>query len=224
MGKYLLSLFVLFCVILTSYSFLYAGGIGLFIPTSYGTIDYGPYDSDMHSTGIGFMYDTNTGSKKLFNYRLSMNIEFFKHDYSYKKVDSYSSSTNTITYDSEKGTYEVYRIITDHSFGFGLHKSRFFRIWIGPLLRFGIVSSPVQGNCYGIGITFIGINFNIASSLSLVFEADYLYNYDHFHNNLETIIAFNGTNLYDKHINSAESTLLQLKFAIFFKRNDSYSD
>ena len=205
-------------------AYLFAGGIGLFMPTSYGIIDYGPYESDMHSIGIGFMYDTNSGSKRLFNYRLCLNIEIFEHEYSYEEVDSYSSSTNIITYDTEEGTHEVYRVITDHSFGFGLHKSRFLRIWAGPLLRFGIVSSPVQGNCYGIGLTFIGININIAPSLSLIFEADYLYHYDHFHNNLETIRAFNGTDLYDKHIKSAESTLLQLKFAVFFKRNDSYSD
>ena len=151
-------------------STLSAGGIGLYVPYSIGqsysgslssSSTSGSYDYDgtlKNKMGIGFVYDSNPNSRNIYNYR-------FGFEYT-KPVDDKVSDANSAT---------NYMMV--HTFGFGVVRTKIVRLWMGPRLNIGYESYDKDG-FKKAGLEFgiapaIGINFNIASVVSLGMDLDY---------------------------------------------------
>ena len=122
------------------------------------TYDYKP------STGLGFVYDTNIGSTKVFSYRLNA-------EYSIADLDS----SSRVLYDNV--SKHKYSII--NTFGFALYRSEYMRFWVGPrvLVQFEHISTDAdirRQNNYGGGFAFAtGLNVHVAQSVSLGADIDY---------------------------------------------------
>ncbi len=148
-----------------------AFGIGIFIP-AYGSgsgtytntnTDY-KTDYDLsYSGGLGIVLDTRVAKKGLFNYRL--NLGYYNATHSFGGFDA--------------DGYKYYSM--DHTFGFGIVKTRFLRLWLGPQLRIAYMNrgeSYDYGtyNEYGLGFGLapvLGANFNFGKVFTVALDLGY---------------------------------------------------
>ena len=212
MKKSLLSSLVVGCIILFS-STLFAGGLGIAFPFGFGTTDYDWYEADANHFGINFVFDTNVAKRSVFNYRLNAGVEFFNHEYEQYYDDGYFSYYN---YYSHEGL----RIVTDHTFGFGIVKSSVVRLWIGPNVRFGFLAGDEAGLTIGGGLTALGLNFNFGRVFTLGLEAGYLFNADLYFDSIDEIDTYYDYDTIDSGLNN----MFVVKVLILFRINDEYDD
>jgi hypothetical protein len=216
--------FKLFCkrlIILSIFIYVnasYASGIGINIPIGFGNVDYQDYEADMIQYGISIIYDTNVAKNKIFNYRLSLGLEYFRHKYEYhyyRDVDDY--------YGSYSDTHKGIRIISDHNFSFAVIKNTSFRVWMGPSLRFGFVFEDVSGVTLGLGITAIGLNYNIAKATTLSLETGYLLFLDYYSDDI-AYVEYESPSIYSQYVsvNRGINKTFIIKVALIFRINDTY--
>ena len=194
---------------------LRAAGLGIAFRYGVGSVDYDLYDGDASHFGINFVFDSNVAKNSVFNYRLNAGVEFFEHSYD-------------ATYDygylyTETEYNEGIRIITDHTFGFGIVKSRVVRLWLGPNIRFGFVSADEAGLCVGAGLTALGLNFNFGPVFTLGVEAGYQFYADLYFDDVVSNEYVEDYYLYEGS-SSGANNMFVLKISILFRIHDTYDD
>lgn len=146
-----------------------AFGIGLYVPvagagTSTWTIssDFGDNKEDYDFTGnggFGIVLDTKVARDGLFNYRLNIGMQ--NATYSYQGLDFKD--------------FKLY--VLDNSFGFGVVRTRFMRLWIGPQVRLAAMNRSKDGtdlSAFGFGLApVIGANFNFGRMLTAAVDLGY---------------------------------------------------
>jgi hypothetical protein len=121
------------------------------------------YD-DTDRKSIGLVLDTNLSKDKLFNYRLGL---------AYETVN-FKRENQTVSYDPKGCSLE-------NDFGFGIIRTDFLRLWLGPELRFAYLKKPWENRRTthlveaGIG-PVVGLNFNIGSVVTLSVKGGYIFN------------------------------------------------
>lgn len=153
-----LAFIVLLMVVLGAPS-VYAGKHGFFLDLASGSgeaewdSNADSWDIDSDSFAVGYVYDSDPDSSRVFNYRL--NIGLVRHD----KEDEFG------------GTLESTGLYAESIFGFALQRKENFRWWGGPLVRLGFYSGEVDDydidvdyGEFGIGVA-TGINFNAGSAM-----------------------------------------------------------
>jgi hypothetical protein len=159
-----------------------AAGIGFNVTGGSGSAkwdannwSHGSSDKDFHfktdhkRAGIGFLFDTAVGTKKVFNYRLNIGAEAV--DYKVKSVYRFNIDPNL------NGTFETKGLFMSHDFGFKLFERKKLRIWIGPELRLSKIEGKLNDDnnyeisIYSLGLgPVLGLNLNISKTLSLTFK------------------------------------------------------
>ena len=192
-----------------------AGGLGIAIPFGFGSTDYDLYQADASKFGVNFIFDTNVAKKSLFNYRLNAGVEFFSHEYSmtddYGYLYSYTEHNEGI------------RIVTDHTFGFGIVKSSVVRLWMGPNVRVGFVAADESGICLGAGITALGLNFNFGPVFTLGLEVGYQYYADLY---FDDVVSNEYEDYSDYYQGSSTglNNIFSVKLSFLFRIHDTYED
>ena len=197
-------------------SSLNATGLGISMTYGVGSTDYDLYEADANRIGLNFVFDSNVAMRGVFNYRLNVGAEFFSHEYYeydyYHEYEDYSSHVEGI------------RIVTDHTFGFGIVKSKIVRLWMGPNFRFGfIVGEDEGGFCVGGGITALGLNFNFGRVVTLGLEAGYQFYADlYFDDVVQNEYEFD----YDSYEGSSTglNNMFVVKLSILLRIRDNYDD
>ena len=150
-----------------------AGAIGVSVPiniTETERISYSDVDLQ-HTTyefkpslGLGFVFDTNVGKNRDFNYRLNL-------EYSLAELES-SSRLYSDNYLKHK-----YSVV--NTFGFSVYHSQNVRFWVGPRVIFQVQhmssSTSIRSqNNYGLGLAAAtGLNVMLSKKLALGFDVDY---------------------------------------------------
>ena len=175
-------------LLLTIPAIVNAGGIGLYVPISFGdtmdvtlTPDFGTkkdLDATVEyksTTGFGLTYDSNLGKDELFNYRLGL-------EWMTRTIDK-----TTIDGDTESchGDCDVSRFQIVQTFGFGVLRTEMVRLWIGPRINLGYNYADQINNGnetteinseFGIA-PVIGINLNFNRWFAVSADVDYRFAY-----------------------------------------------
>jgi hypothetical protein len=140
---------------------------------------YGSYDVLLNMSGYfqsvpdfqrikfgqyGILFDTNMAKNTMFNYRLNLGVDL-------SQVNFTDSGTPV--------TMDIWKIMFNNTFGFGMMRSQMMRLWVGPQVGFGIgfertmptASYYVSNNGF-IEMDFyagfaVGLNIHLMDSLSL---------------------------------------------------------
>ncbi len=140
-----------------------AAGFGFYGSVGSGSGDwtyegYPSFDVDTTHQGVGFVFDTNVASDRLFNYQLNLGYDKFTLDDSGDKL-------------------ELSGLIISNSFGFGIVRNEAFRLWLGPEIRLAWSSGSKTGYDYDLfGIGFgpaLGMNFNLPGQVTLGIKTGY---------------------------------------------------
>ena len=108
----------------------YAIGLGGYVQGESGSaewtrdLNFGPevdVDGDITRFGAGFVLDTAVAADRLFNYRLNLGFKSFDADLDRSLPD-----------------LELFGFNVDNYFGFGIVRSDKIRLWLGPMVRFGL--------------------------------------------------------------------------------------
>ena len=176
---YYFSALFLFCFFLTESM---AAGIGFNVTGGGGSTkwdannwSHSSSDKDFHfktdneRAGIGFLFDTAVGNKRVFNYRLNIGTEAV--DYKVKSVYKFNIDPNL------NGTFETKGRFMSHDFGFKVFERKKLRIWLGPELRLSKIEGKLSGDKnYEVSISslglgpVLGVNLNIGKTLSLAIK------------------------------------------------------
>ena len=167
-------------LIISIFSFsLYAEGMGIYMLNVVDEYSYGENEPDYgYSPGVGISFDTNLGKNKVFAYRL--NFEYYRAT----GTDFYFPSDTVfenykVKYDVKKSVFSVVNI-----FSFGIYRSKYMRLWIGPVLSIHSEKSD-ERNDYDdyyyemypdINLDagpIVGINLNINDNASLAIDVSY---------------------------------------------------
>jgi len=221
MRKSNLKVFI-FGLLILSATILHASGLGIAIPIGFGKTDYDWYKADAIQGGFCFIFDTNVARKSLFNYRLSVGLESFNHDYMYD-ILIYDWNTDTYVPGQANGERKGSRIVTDHAFGFGILKSSIIRLWMGPTLRFGFMPGKHPGLTIGVGITALGLNFNLGSLMTVAFEAGYSYALDSYFDPIDTRYDYDTYYLEDS-IDKGLNSMFIAKLSVLIRLHDVFDE
>ena len=217
--------FVLITICILSFTTSnYAAGLGIAFHSGFGQTTYNDFDADASQFGINFIFDTNVSKNNIFNYRLNFGIEFFNHDftYEYSYYDYYYGMT---FYDYYDGSFDGLRIVTDHTFGFGIVKSSVIRLWMGPNVRLGFIAGDNAGITLGGGLTILGLNFNMGSVFTLALEAGYMFDADiYFDSIYNEIYNYNAGSWFEYNEDSGLNNLFVAKLSFLFRIHDTYED
>jgi hypothetical protein len=215
MRNSIFSMFVICFVTLFGIS-LYAGGLGIAFPFGTGSTDYDIYEADASQFGINFVFDSNVAKRSVFNYRLNFGVEIFNHEYEYDYYDYYWDY-----YVYGTGSVEGIKIVTDHTFGFGIVKTSVVRLWLGPNVRFGFIAADESsGISLGGGLTALGLNLNFGPVFTLGLEAGYLFNADIFFDD----VIYEDTYYSYESSSAGLSNMFVAKLSILFRIHDTYDD
>ena len=207
--------FFIFSFILIFSTSLSAAGLGIAFRYGTGGVDYDLYDGDANHFGINFVFDSNVAKRSVFNYRLNAGVEFFEHKYDVNYDYGY------LYYGTE--TNEGIRIVTDHTFGFGIVKTSVVRLWMGPNVRFGFVAADESGLCLGAGITALGLNFNFGPVFTLGLEAGYQFYADLYFDDVVSNEYVEDYYLYESS-SVGVNNMFVVKLSILFRIHDTYDD
>ncbi len=207
--------FFIFCLIIIFSTSLYAAGLGIAFRYGTGSVNYDLYEGNTNHFGINFVFDSNVAKRSVFNYRLNAGVEFFEQDYDVTYDYGY------LYYDTEYN--EGIRIITDHTFGFGIVKSRVVRLWLGPNIRFGFVAADESGLCVGGGLTALGLNFNFGPVFTLGLETGYQFYADLYFDDVVSNEYVEDYYLYEGS-STGLNNMFFLKVSILFRIHDTYDD
>lgn len=175
-----------------------AAGLGFFISNDFGDAEVTEdnadpilydfeYEFDADGFGFGMVYDSNVSQDTLFNYRLNVGYGGGEYD-----INAVHDTTNGFDWDmsgvSSDVDFDLFAI--DNTFGFGIVRKDFMRLWIGPQVRIGYmnvsgkvipdVSNPtvanaeIDTNLIGLGFApVIGGNFHLDDRFSLCVALGY---------------------------------------------------
>jgi len=160
-------------------------GLGIYVPfgTGSGTFTYADdeydteYDFDTkYGGGFGIVLDTKIARDGLFNYRLNLGFINGTNTFEDYNMDIILS----------RDDYKYY--VMDHTFGFGVLRNSWMRLWLGPQIRLAIMNMEEEketGYDYytqsisGIGFGLapvIGANFNFGPVFTAAIEIGYRVN------------------------------------------------
>ncbi|MBN2041124.1 MAG: hypothetical protein JW864_13860 [Spirochaetes bacterium] len=152
----------------------YAFGIGAYFTASTGSYEWeynideqeDPIiDSGVRKPGFGFMLDTNLARDQIYNYRLQVG-------YSKITIDNDHNA-----YDLNGKEYHIY-----NTFGFGIIREKFGRLWFGPQIGAGYIdgeydmpsSLEYEGNYFWtlyFSTGFVaGFNYNLGDFFTLAVD------------------------------------------------------
>ncbi len=175
-----------------------------------GDVEY-RFDTDNDNRSLGFVLDTALARDALFNYRL--NLGYGK--WNWKKEAGGKLKLNAYT--------------MDHTFGFGVYRNQFVRLWLGPQLRFAVANGDYidsSGNkdrdwdysYVGIGVgPVFGLNVNpgdrFTASLTIGYRFMRYYGEDDYKGNT--------SNYHESKYDSDEKQLF-MNISFFFRLNDTF--
>ncbi len=126
----------------------FAAGFGFFLGGTESKLDVGPSTYSYNTALVGLTLDSNVAANRVFNYRLDLYYGAGDHD----GVTSDMFGMN-------------------HTFGFGVVRTRPVRVWLGPQIGMYYESGDDiwdSWDAYGFNIgPAIGINFNMGPVVSL---------------------------------------------------------
>ena len=136
--------------------------------------------------GGGFVLDTAVAKDKVFNYRLQLGYERGKFEFDSVRDEDLDID---ISDDVEDFEFDVNQYIFDNTFGFGIVRTEFFRLWLGPQIRLGVMEGDGSGSLISTGEKYdyeffggilgiapvIGGNFNLRNNLTLGVDLGYRY-------------------------------------------------
>jgi hypothetical protein len=152
---------------------LHALGVGVYTTGSAGVMYLSGITAN-YCVGTGFVLDTAVASNDLFNYRLNAGYD--------NVIDSGSPFF---------GGWSTHRITLSNTFGIGLIRNKYIRLWAGPLVEFGchlkkankrtygsfntdaIIISDYSTNIAMISLAFgavVGLNINPGDLFTISFE------------------------------------------------------
>lgn len=180
-------------------------GLGAYYNTGWGDgeIEYDDTDitvdiePDHKTRAIGFVLDTNVAKDSVFNYRLNVSLD-------------------TIEFDSG---FEADGYVMDHTFGFGVLRTQFVRLWIGPQINLAYYTDDYDHgynyyddddfDMFGFGVgPAIGVNFNPGDYVSFTVTSGYKY-----------MLLFGSTG--DEDYTGYEGQYY-INFGMMFRINDTY--
>jgi len=214
-----------------------AGGIGLYVPISFGdttdvtvTPDFGSktdYDATVEfdaAAGLGLTYDSNLGKDKLFNYRLGV-------EWMTRTIDSTSAHGETYKC---KNDCDMFRFQVVQTFGFGVFRTEMVRLWVGPRINVGYNYANNANDGYEdkdfnfeLGIApAVGINLNFNRWFAIAADLDYRFAYTGgartstvLYTDKETTASYSGSN------NGATMRLYAIfKFGEDFREGSQYEN
>jgi len=174
---WILILFTIFAVTIPE---THAVGLGFYLKFSGGRsdldVEFDGYfndgndlevDGDVGVTGFGFVLDTAVAKDRIFNYRLNLTVEDVEYDGFGGYFNNYS--------------FDFTRLAMDHSFGFAILRKETVRLWIGPQIRFSVMSgdfnNPISyskidvDDVYGFGGGIVlGANIHFGPIVSLCID------------------------------------------------------
>jgi len=114
-------------------------------------------DSDHKTRAIGFVLDTNVAKDSVFNYRLNVSLDKMDIDGG-PSLDGY---------------------VMDHTFGFGVFRNKYVRLWIGPQINLSYYDDDDYDlDVFGIGVgPAIGANIHAGDKISFTITSGYKYNF-----------------------------------------------
>ncbi len=159
----------------------WSGGIGGNFTFGHSTGDVedtGDFFPDMDTTAnhyeVGVTYDSNLAGNRLFNYRISANLQV---------VDQHLDVASTQLADIQGSGFALNQL-----FGFGLYRSPRMRVFLGPMLHLGVVAFDDRERLAGGGkveyeeVLFtaglgpeLGVNLHVAKRLTVSLSAHYRY-------------------------------------------------
>ena len=190
-------------------------GIGAYGGFSYSEPEFEEIDGSISSEGKnywiggGLVLDTAVAKKNLFNYRLNFGLGQLTQ-----------TSKNGSFDDGTKG----FQLDIINSFGFGIVKVSFMRMWLGPQvgLRFSYIDYSYSYNTieqYRLSIlpgAVLGFNFNIGSVFTIGIDGGFRYNLG---------VAIDSSSGY--YYNETSYTVLGpegfVNLSILFRIGDTYS-
>jgi len=223
-------------LLLTMPAVVNAGGIGLYVPISFGdttdvsvTPDFGAKDDfdatlEYKSTaGFGLTYDSNLGKDKLFNYRLG--LEWMTRTLDTTKVDGTSYNCD--------GDCDMSRFQIVQTFGFGVLRTEMVRLWVGPRINLGYnyadqVNGSVETKNFNLeaGIApAVGINLNFGRWFAIAADLDYRFAYTGGARTSSYTIGADETYSYSGSNNGATMRLYAiLKFGEDYREGSQYEN
>ncbi len=219
---------ILFAVPKQGHSF----GMGIYVPFGGGGgtmtitdwVSDNEFDFDTkYEGGFGIVLDTKIARDGLFNYRLNL---------------GFINGTNTLKdYYMDiilsRDDYKYY--VMDHTFGFGVLRNSFMRLWLGPQIRLAIMNMEEEKEAiddsytqsiYGIGFGLapvIGANFNFGPVFTAAIEIGY------------RISSYAGTWEFDGYSSSTgwvnisedfttSENMFFINFSLLFRMGDNYDN
>lgn len=213
---------VFFCAFIMGIPDAGAVGLGLYGNFSQGTMsataegsyngnDYNhDFDSNISGFGVGFVIDSCVARKSLFNYRLQIGYEKLTHS-----VDMEQGGDSDL---------DLAGFAFTQDFGFGIVKTSFMRLWLGPELRIAYGMGDYDDRSdwqaflldFGIGPA-LGANFHLGPSpVTLAVKVSYLF---------EGYIGasiYDGPADFDDEVLSGSGSSLYVTFSVLFRIADRY--
>ncbi len=144
-------------------------------------------DTDHRGRAIGFVLDTNVAKNALFNYRLNVALDTIDFGHGFE-ADGY---------------------VMDHTFGFGVLRNKYVRLWIGPQINLAYYEEH-DFDLFGIGIgPAMGVNIHAGDFISFTVTSGYKYNF------------LFGSNAADDDYDGYEGQYY-INFGMLFRINDVY--
>ena len=128
----------------------------------YGDVDI---DTDHRGRAIGFVLDTNVAKNALFNYRLNVALDTIDFGHGLE-ADGY---------------------VMDHTFGFGVLRNKYVRLWLGPQINLAYYTDDIKFrdnnihyktdfDAFGIGVgPAMGVNIHAGDFISFTATTGYKY-------------------------------------------------
>ena len=121
------------------------------------------FDTDLSSAGFGFVMDSNLAANRVFNYRLNVGFD---------RLDMEDEADTTL---------ELGGLVVDNTFGFGIVRTRAFRLWLGPQVRFGFYGGETDNSgtkldaaVFAFGLApVLGANLNLGAHFTLSITTGY---------------------------------------------------
>lgn len=150
------------CLLLLVSSGAYSYGVGGYASIGYGSFQFKELEKDKSSNsdinshlGGGIIFDTAVAEDEVFNYRVNFGFEIWKSDF---------------LLGEDTGRYHI---TLYNSFGFGVIRNPWMRLWLGPQLGLQYIRQTATGSSYsheGFGMTLgavAGLNLNISRDFSI---------------------------------------------------------
>jgi hypothetical protein len=189
--------------------------------------DWERYDTegDKRYFGGGFVLDTAVAKNRVFNYRLNVGLEGARYEAD-KIINEITDDNLTDLIDDYQ--IDTSRLVFDNTFGFGVFRNRYVRIWLGPQLRFGYLWGDgdykisgdtrrvdVWGGIAGIG-AMGGINIHTGDAVSLGIDLGYRYS------GYAGKIEKRGSGIIDSDPFFGNESVFFVNFSLLFRVNDIY--